>query len=342
MRHLKAIILLLCLTLVAAVVVNAVSIRSLLGLDEEESKTEEVSSNKQKTQSAVPPDEDTSPNWAKSNGSANANEIDIALIKQLLVNLEPSQSSALLADKDAFTQFLRQEANNVSVISAARSNKVDEDANTAFLMQRGAENILREVYLKKLIDAKLPKDFPGDQQVQEYYDKNQDKFVIAKRVHVWQIFFPVTGDMNETAVSELRKKANNFAEDIRKKKIDFNSAAITHSKHSPSNANGGYMGLLKTAELLPDLQKSILDLAEGNVSQALTTNTGIHIVKRGAIVPERKVTLEEGKEQIRKLLISQVRTQLRQAIFEQAAKTYPVDLSDNKIEEWRLRLKTNL
>ena len=139
-----------------------------------------------------------------------------------------------------------------------------------------------------------------------------------------------------------RKKADAIANEIRKKKINFNNAAIKHSKHAPSNANGGYMGLIKSADLKPGIQKVILELAEGKISKALTTDTGIHIVKRGAIVPERKISLEQGKLQIRKLLLSQVRAQLRKAIFEQAALTYPVELSDNKIEEWRLRLRTNL
>ena len=102
------------------------------------------------------------------------------------------------------------------------------------------------------------------------------------------------------------------------------------------------MGLIKSSDLKPDIKKTLLSLAEGKISSALTTDTGIHVVKRGAIVPERKISLEEGKTQIRQLIINQVRGQLRTAVFEQASKTYPVELSDNKIEEWRLRLKTNL
>jgi len=102
------------------------------------------------------------------------------------------------------------------------------------------------------------------------------------------------------------------------------------------------MGLIKTADLKADIKKVVLELAEGKISRALTTDTGVHIVKRGVIVPERKVSLEEGRQQIKNLLLKQVRTQLRKAIFEQAAKTYPVEISNNKIEEWRLRLRTNL
>ena len=342
MKYIKRVILIFCCLTTAALPASAISIRSLLGLDEEESKTGEAPSNKPATEPAKAAKQSTVENWAKSTYPEAIAKIDLAMVKQLIANLNSTQRTALLADEATFNQFVWKEANNLSVISAARANNVQQDANTAFLMQRGADNILREIYLKKLIDTKLPEGFPNDQQIQEYFDKNQEKFVIAERVHVWQIFLPVSGSMDEKAVVALRKKVNAIAQDIKKGKIDFNSAAIKYSKHTPSNANGGYMGLIKTADLKPDIKKVLLPLEEGKISQALTTDTGIHIVKRGAIVPERKVRLEEGKAQIRTLLIKQVRAQLRKAIFEQAAKTYTVELPDNKIEEWRLRLKTNL
>jgi parvulin-like peptidyl-prolyl isomerase len=337
MKSIKYVTLLVSLMAIVSMPVNAISIRGLLGLDEEESETEEAASKDNAKSASQAADE----NWAKSKPVANST-IDLALVRRLMANIDSTQRNALLADEAVFKQFIQQEANNLSVISAAQANKVGEDSNTAFLMQRGADNILREIYLNKLIELKLPKDFPSDEQVKEYFDTNKDKFVIAERIHVWQVFFPVNDTMDEKAVKQSRKTASSVAENIKKGKIDFAGAAIKYSKHSPSNANGGYMGLINTADLKPGLKKELLELGEGKVSGVLTTDTGLHIVKRGSIVSERKVTLEESRPQIRTLLINQVRAQLRKAIFEQAAKTYPVELLPNKVEQWRLRLKTNL
>jgi parvulin-like peptidyl-prolyl isomerase len=340
MKYFKYLIFALCLSATATLPVQAISIRGLLGLDEEDSASEakqpESDSSKADAEKAA------GENWAKPATSAASTEVDLAFIKQLLANISPAQRDALLADEAAFNQFVQQEGANLSIIAAANANKLGEDSNTAFLMQRGADNILREIYLNKLIQLKLPKDFPSDAQVQEYFEKNRDKFVIAERMHVWQVFFPVNDDMDEKSVAELRKNAAAVAEDIRKGKIDFASAALKYSKHAPSNANGGYMGLINTADLKPGLKKELLALTEGKTSSVLTTDTGLHIVKRGGMVAERKLSLEESQAQIRTLLINQVGAQLRQAIFEQAAKTYPVDLPASKVEEWRLRLKTNL
>ncbi len=337
MKNISHVVLLSFLAILLALPAHAVSIRSLLGLDDEEEAAEETQQQAAKKEAAAAPSK-TSNNWAQSKQPG----VDLDLVKRLLLNLEPGKGREIIANEEAFAQFVRQEVNNYSVLSAARANKLDEDANTNFLMQRGAENILREIYLNRLIREKLPKDFPSQEQVKEYYDKNKDKLVTPERVHVWQVFWPVTDDMDEKAVAALNKKANDIADQIRKNKLSFSDAAAKHSKHRQSNSNGGYMGLINSSDLKPEIKKSILELGEGKISKALTTETGIHVVKRGAIVAPRQISLEEGEVQVRNLLVNQVRAQLRKAIYEQAAKTYPLEISDNKIEEWRLRLKTNV
>ena len=338
MNIFRTLILILSITALAVPSASAVSIRSLLGLDDEESEAEETATETAASKPTAAAQAGSN-NWGQAAGSTS--ELNLDLVKRIVANLPANQRKALLADEAAFKKFARQEAGNISVAAAARSNKLDGDPNTAFLMQRGADNIMREVYINKLMAEKLPKDFPNEDQIKEYFEKNQDNFVITERVHVWQIFFPVSDDMDEKAVAALKKKANGIADSIRKNKISFNDAAVKHSKHAQSNVNGGYMGLIKSSDLKPDIKKTILAMDEGKISQALTTDTGIHIVRRGVIVPERKISLEESKPQIRQLIIKQVQGQLRNAIYEQAAKTYPVDINDNKIEEWRLRLKTN-
>ena len=337
MKNISHVVLLSFLAILLALPAHAVSIRSLLGLDEEEEAAEETQQQPAKKEAAAAAPK-ASNNWAQSKQSS----VDLELVKRLLLNLEPGKGREIIANEETFAQFVKQEINNYSVLSAARANKLDEDQNTSFLMQRGAENILREIYLNRLMREKLPKDFPSQEQVKEYYDKNKDKLVTPERVHVWQVFWPVSEDMDEKAVAALKKKANGIADQIRNNKLSFSDAAAKHSKHRQSNSNGGYMGLINSADLKPEIKKSILELDEGKISSALTTDTGIHVVKRGAIVAPRQITYEEGEAQVRTLLANQVRAQLRKAIYEQAAKTYPLEISDNKIEEWRLRLKTNV
>lgn len=281
-------------------------------------------------------------NWARPNPELADTMLTFADIQKLFANLDANQRQAYLNNEETFNQYIRQEASNLSVLAAARVNQVDKDENTAYLMQRSADNILRESYLTRLIAEKIPADFPTPEQVQQYYESNKEGFVLDERLHVWQIFFQIKNDMDKKAVAALQTQADKILKDIKNNKIDFADAAMQYSEHGASKVNGGYMGLIKVSELKPELSKALLSLPEDKLSQPIKSDTGIHLLKRGAKIAKQPVNLNQVQAQIRELLFKQARIQLRQAIYEQASKTYPIDLKDNKVEEWRLRLRTNL
>ncbi|MBF8268948.1 MAG: putative peptidyl-prolyl cis-trans isomerase, PpiC-type [Gammaproteobacteria bacterium] len=310
----------------------AISIRELLGMENEEQESTQTADSENNKASGGGQD------WARQDAAATPLTLDLADIQRLMVNLNETQKKPFLEDAEKFKQFVLQEANNMSLLSAARANKMESDENTLFLMQRSAENVLREIYLSKLVVTKLPADFPTDQQIREYFDKNQASFFLGERVHVWQIFLKIDAGMNEGQVAAIKKRIQSMREDILNKKLDFADAAMQFSDHPASKAMGGYMGLVKVSDLKPELTKPLMNLPEGELSDLITSDTGVHLLKRGAIVPKQDVTFEQVQSQIRDLLLQQARAQLRQAIYDQASKTYPVELQDTTLEEWRQQL----
>jgi len=224
---------------------------------------------------------------------------------------------------------------------AARANKIESSERVQILAQRSVDNIVREVYLNQLVASKIPADFPTDKQIQEYYEQNKNKFVIEERIHVWQIYLPISEGMSKKEIELLKKDAESIRNDLKKKKIDFANAAGKYSKHDASRLNGGYMGMIKISDLKPEFKSLIPTLKQGDVSKPIKTDEGIHIIKLGAIVPKQEIALEEIKPKIRKVMLQQLKAQIRQAVFKQASITYPVDLNDKKTEEWRLKLRTN-
>jgi len=327
-----AVVVLLAGTLIAEQS-GAFSIRELLGLDPEEQTGAAQAAENQPAAEAG--------NWGQPSGDAQST-IELGDLERLVANLDGAQKQALLSEEQGFRRFVQQEADNLSVLAAARANKVQDDANVQYLMQRAAENVLRESYLLRLLTGKIPAEFPTDAQTREYFDKNQDKFVLGERVHVWQIFLPVEPAKDAKATAAARKQAEALMAELNQGKSDFASVAARLSGHDGSRNNGGYMGLVKVSDMKPEVSKPLLAAGEDKLVGPILTDNGVHILKRGAIVPAQPVAYEQIQPQIRDLLLKQARVQLRQAVFEQARKTYPVDLKDAKIEEWRLRLRTNL
>ena len=311
---------------------GAVSIRELLGLENEEQESAQPADSKHNIPSTA------GQNWAIQNTGSAALTLDLADIQKVMVNLNEAQKKKLLENPESFKQFVQQEANDLSILSAARANKIDADENTLFLMQRSAENVLRELYISKLIAKNTPAGFPTEQQIREFFDKNEASFFLGERVYVWQIFLEIGKDMNNEQVASIKQRIQSIRQNILNKKIDFADAALQYSDHAASKAMGGYMGLVKVAELKPELTQPLLNLPEGELSDPITSDTGIHLLKRGAIVPKQDVSFEQVKNQIHERLVQQARAQLRQAIYDQAGKTYPLELQDATIEEWRLKL----
>ncbi len=319
--------------------VSAISVKELLGLKKSEP---DVTADKHTTsERGVVSAQKSDAEWAKTSVNAVSNpQINLDYVALLVANMSQQERDKILAEPELFKQVIESEANNRSTVSAAIANNLVEDRNVEFLMQRGAENILRESYLNRLIQSKLPKDFPTDAQVAEYYDTNKDQFVVPERVHVWQIFFKKPDADNEQESAKLIKKAEEIVNRLKKGKTDFSAIALAESEHEQSKVLGGYMGLLKTNELIPEIKLPVLALKEGEVSKPIESAAGIHILKRGKILEPESLQLSQVEQQIRQLLVKQANLQLRTAIFTQARKEYPQAISDSKLEEWRLRLKT--
>lgn len=344
--NLKAIIgvSLVCLIFIIAQTgqVSAISVKELLGLKKSETDVSENKNIGKAKNTTGAKNKASGTEWAKTSDPTSPTnpQIDLDYVSLLVSNMNQQEREQVLEDESLFKQVIENEANNRSTLSAAIANNLVEDRNVDFLMRRGAENILRESYLSRLISTKLPKDFPTNEQVVEYFDANKGQFVVPERVHVWQIFFKKS-ENNKKELAALTKKAESIISSLKKGKADYSNIALSESEHDQSKALGGYMGLLKTSELIPAIKEPILKLKEGEISKPIESEAGVHILKRGKILKPETLELAQVEPQIRELLIKQANAQLRNAIFIQARKEYPQTISDKKLEEWRLRLKTD-
>lgn len=279
---------------------------------------------------------------AGNNGPQTKLELGQDVIAQLISVITPDQKKGLLNDTAAFKNFVKQEASNLSLLQAANANNLQADPQTQLLIERATDNVLREIYLTKLINSKIPADYPNDQQVQEYFDKNKANLKVEESLAVWQIFLPVTEGMDDNTRASVAKEADSVAAEVKSGKIDFSAAAFKYSKHDASRLNGGFMGLIKVSELLPEIRKALDEMKSSEVSLAIKSAMGYHILKKGDVISSQELTLEQIRNEVKNLMLNQARIQLRNAINEEAAKQYPVTLDDATVEQWRQALlKTN-
>ena len=327
----KAIVAIIIIFIIAQTTqVSAFSVRELFGLDKSDQEQVE---NKSDTKDAGGTE------WAKTSEAARTSnpQINLQYVEKLIANMEPNERQALLSDKALFKQAIEGEAINRSIRSAALANNIDKDSNVEFLMQRVAENILRESYLNRLVRSKLPADFPSEAQITEYYENNKDKFVLPERIEVWQIFYQKPKGTD--AAFKMKQQATKTYKKLNENPNNFGELAISQSDHEPSRVNGGYMGLIETDQLIPEVKQALVKLKEGKISSPVESESGFHILKKGSTLNPIPVELKQVQTQVRQLLVNQTSTQLRQEISAEASREFPQSLTEIKLEEWRLQLK---
>jgi hypothetical protein len=206
--------------------------------------------------------------------------LDGKLLGEVLAIVDAPRRGEILASAEVFKRFVHQEALNQAVLKAAYANQADVNPQIKTLMERAGQRVLVETYLNQVVRANLDAKFPSDAEVREAYDKNPDAFRVPERVHLWQIFIPLDGRADDKAVKAAWSRANRVADELRNNKGDFGALARQYSAHEASRLNDGYMGLLKSAELLPPIAEALKKLKPGQVSEPIASETGLHVLKR--------------------------------------------------------------
>jgi parvulin-like peptidyl-prolyl isomerase len=271
---------------------------------------------------------------------SGASEIEIETVRQLLALVQPERRNAVLDSSDAFAQFVQQERANQAVLTAAYKNAADRNDAVATLMLRASQKVLAEAYLTQVVRRNLDANFPSDEQAREFYDANKASFRLPDRVHLWQVFIPAAKEGSAQGKKNAAALAAQIAAALRKGKTDFAAAAAKYSKHVQSRVNDGYMGLLKTDDLLPEVRAAVEKLEPDEVSAPIQSDAGFHIIKRGARVAGTQLEYAEVRSRIASQLRREAASRVRQAAVRKIMETYPVKVDESAIDDWRRRLQS--
>jgi parvulin-like peptidyl-prolyl isomerase len=174
-----------------------------------------------------------------------------------------------------------------------------------------------QLMTKKLVDQKIgSRIMITPVEIANYYAKNSDEFVQPEEIKLWNIFIPLKDG------AEVQKSAS-LAKDISKRLkegCDFAGLAKLYSQ-GPNASEGGLMGYVRKGYLLPEIDKVVFSMKDGEVSDVVQTGVGYHIFKL------------EDRRPGRALLITEVRRDIEEAIFRQKV--------GEKLKGWVEGLKKN-
>jgi parvulin-like peptidyl-prolyl isomerase len=159
------------------------------------------------------------------------------------------------------------------------------------------EKIKRNLIIREYIKSIDDKIKVTDKEVKEFYEKNPDAFKQEAQVRAAHILVQIKNSTDE----EAKKKINDIYEKLKKGEA-FDKLAKEYSD-CPSKEHGGDLGYFKrNGQMVEEFSKVAFETPVGQYSKPFKTQFGYHIVKVLDKKPERKFTLDESKEKIRKML----------------------------------------
>ena len=265
-----------------------------------------------------------------------------------------------LLEELLFQKLLLHQAgiDSITVSDAEVESEIDRRMNY-FIAQIGSEKKLEQYYKKSILEIKeefrvIVKEQMTSQRMQgqvtagvevtpkevkTYFNTlNADSIpLIESEVEYAQIL--ITAKTNDEAKKAAKDKINVFRERIINGE-DFATIAILYSEDEGSAKNGGDIGFMGRAELVPEFSVVAFKLKNKAVSGIIATKFGYHImqliVRRGQKVSVRHILVKAkiGEEEIQKskALADSVYSVLQTDTFtfEQLAEKYSDDEKTKK------------
>lgn len=168
---------------------------------------------------------------------------------------------------------------------------------------------------------------PTEEQLQEFYDENQKRFIITPQT--W--FHHILLDSEAEARSVRTKLAQGE---------DFEELARQYSKDVATAKSGGKMAPMTETYMagslgkLPEFGKQVLAMEEGEISGPVRSEKGWHIVRIDAVRKERLRPLDEVREEISWRLRTGQAAELSQFLLDSLKLAYHVQVYDDAFDEF--------
>jgi peptidyl-prolyl cis-trans isomerase D len=160
----------------------------------------------------------------------------------------------------------------------------------------------------------------SDDELRAYYNQNLDRYKLEDRAHVAHILFKTVG-LTDSGVQEVRTKAEDI---LRRAKAGGDFAALAReNSEDTTREQGGDLGWIVRGQTVPEFEAAAFRLPQGSVSELVTTQYGIHIIK---VVDQ---------ERARTQTIDEVRASILSALQQEKSEQTAEELSQQIAEEIR-------
>lgn len=206
----------------------------------------------------------------------------------------PEQQQAMLGTEDGKKQLLEQIIGFELMYQFGKENSYE---NLEEYKQQ-IEKIKKEMLTQMVINKVLSKVTVLDSEALAFYETNKEMFMEPATVTAKHILVE-----SEDACNAIREK-------IVSGEISFEEAATQYSS-CPSKEQGGSLGSFSKGMMVPEFEKSAFELPIGEISGAVETQFGFHLIK----VTEKNEESVKAFDEVKQTVVNQLLQQAQQTKY---------------------------
>jgi parvulin-like peptidyl-prolyl isomerase len=263
-------------------------------------------------------------------GRAGSAEVKLGQIRESLQRMDPAARQQAQKDPQVLIPAIREDLGRQAVLNEARDKKWEQRPEVQTLLEQARNTVIVNSYLQSAVQ--LPAGFPSEPEILNAYEANKGNLLRPAQFHLAQIFMTVPASADKGVTDAVLRHAEELSRKARAKGADFGALARESSDDKQSAANGGDMGWVSAAVLLPEIRNIVTGMTRGEVSPPVHLPAGYAIVKLIEAKPSEVAPLPEVREGL-------IQT-LRQRKFEELRASYVNGMLDRAglaINEMALR-----
>ncbi len=201
------------------------------------------------------------------------------------------------------------------ILQQARKDGLDKGPEVAAKLEELKKRVVVEAFLKKKVEEHAS---VSDEEMKKFYEENKEKFKTGAQVHASHIL--MKSEEEAQKVFKELKEGGNFEELAKKHSVD--SAA----------AKGGDLGWFSKGSMVPEFEKVVFGLKEGETSGIVKTKFGYHIIKLTGKRPAGVRSFDEVKEQLKAAILPSKQQEVFQKLKDDIKKDAKISIKEDVLK----------
>ncbi len=195
--------------------------------------------------------------------------------------------------EERFQQMVQNAGGKEAFDGMMKNQGLSEDVVRTSIEQGRKVDLLVERKLSDIAD-------PTEKDIEDYYEKHKSDYVKPEMAQVQHILVKPNSDDEsdkETARSKLLSIRDRIDQGAK-----FSDEAAAHSECASGAKTGGSLGWVQRGMILPELDEAIFSLGVGEISDAIESQLGFHIVRKTAHENGGDASYDEARDKVREYL----------------------------------------